>query len=65
MDDEFRVTLTVPGGYGYICLPHYELGRVGLILVGDDMANLDAAAKIRHPGAARAVFRELLSRIDQ
>lgn len=64
MDEEFSVTLTVPGVYGYICLPHYEMGMVGLIIVGDDMANLDAAAKIRHPGAARAVFRDLLSRIE-
>ena len=65
MDKEFTVTLTVPGVYGYVCLPHYEMGMVGSIVVGESMENLDAAKKLRHPGAARAAFRELLSRIEE
>lgn len=60
MDQEFSVTLTVPGIYGYVCLPHYEMGMVGLIVVGDASANIDAVRKVRHPGAARAAFRALL-----
>ena len=65
MDKEFTVTLTVPGVYGYVCLPHYEMGMVGLIVVGASIENLDAAKKLRHPGAARAAFRGLLSRIEE
>jgi len=60
MDEEFSITLTVPGVYGYVCLPHYEMGMVGLIVVGEDAPNLDEAAKVRHPGAAGSAFRGLL-----
>jgi pseudoazurin len=60
VDEEFSITLTVPGVYGYICLPHYEMGMVGLIIVGEGMPNLDVASRVRHPGAARAAFRRLL-----
>ena len=65
MDKEFTITLTVPGVYGYVCLPHYEMGMVGLIVVGESMENLDATKKLRHPGAARAAFRGLLSRLEE
>ena len=37
MDEEFSITFSVPGIYGYVCLPHYEMGMVGLILVGIDL----------------------------
>lgn len=63
MDEEFSITLTVPGVYGYICLPHYEMGMVGLIIVGDPAGNLEAAGKVRHPGAARSAFSSLLKEI--
>jgi pseudoazurin len=60
VDQEFSITLTVPGVYGYVCLPHYEMGMVGLIIVGEELPNLDEASKVRHPGAARTAFRGLL-----
>ncbi len=62
--EEFSVTLTVPCMDGYICLPHFEMGMVGLIIVGEDLPNLDEASRVRHPGAASAAFREPLARID-
>ena len=64
IDEELTVTLTVPGIYGYICLPHYEWGMVGLIVVGTDESNLKAAKKIRHPGDARKNFRALLKQLE-
>lgn len=64
MDEKFSVTLTLPGVYGYICLPHYEMGMVGLIIVGDDMSNMEAATKTRHPGAATSAFRELFHQLN-
>lgn len=63
VDEEFTVTLTIEGTYGYICSPHYEMGMVGVIVVGDPTANLDAARRVRHAGKAKAVFRDLLARI--
>jgi len=64
IDEELEVKLTVPGIYGYICLPHYEQGMIGLIVVGDDLSNLDAIKKVRHPGQARAAFRELIAELE-
>ncbi|WP_299555370.1 pseudoazurin [uncultured Tateyamaria sp.] len=64
VDDELTVTLTVPGIYGYLCLPHYEVGMVGLIVVGEDLSNLSAVKKARHPGDARKAFRALLAELE-
>ena len=64
MDEEFSITLTVPGVYGYVCLPHYEMGMVGLIVVGDETPNLQEARKTRQLGAARGAFRDLFARLE-
>lgn len=64
LDQELTVELTVPGIYGHICVPHYEWGMVGLIVVGQDLHNLKAARKVRHPGSARSKFRALLSTLE-
>ncbi|MEM7379303.1 MAG: pseudoazurin [Pseudomonadota bacterium] len=64
MDTEFTVTLSEPGVYGYICVPHYEMGMVGLIVVGTAEPNLKTAKKVRHPGSARKAFRALFKELD-
>jgi len=64
VDEELTITFTVPGIYGYLCLPHYEVGMVGLIVVGEDLSNLAAVKKIRHPGDARKAFRTLLNALE-
>ena len=64
IDEELTITLTVPGIYGYICLPHYEMGMVGLIIVDDDLSNLAEAKKARHPGSARKIFRAMLRSLE-
>lgn len=64
VDEELTVEFTVPGIYGHICVPHYEWGMVGLIVVGGDMHNLAAAKKVRHPGTARKAFRTLLDELE-
>lgn len=50
------MTLTVEGVYGYICSPHYEMGMVGVIVVGDPSVNLEAARKVRQQGDAKSAF---------
>lgn len=64
IDEEITVEFRVPGIYGYICLPHYEMGMVGLVVVGGDLSNLDAVKKLRHPGSARKAFRSLLKQLQ-
>ena len=65
VDEELTVTLTEPGIYGYLCLPHYEMGMVGLIVVGDTLPNYREAKRVRHPGDARKVFRALFKQLEQ
>lgn len=65
VDEELVVTFTVPGIYGYLCLPHYDWGMVGLIVVGNDISNLAEVKKIRHPGDARKNFRALLKQLEE
>ena len=53
MGKEVVVTFTVPGVYGVKCAPHYAMGMVALIVVGDDPANLDQIAAAKLPAKAR------------
>jgi len=60
INEEIEVTLTEEGLYGYKCTPHYTLGMVGLILVGDEARNLDALAEHRFPGRAGRRMESLI-----
>jgi pseudoazurin len=60
INEEIEVTLNAEGLYAYKCTPHYTLGMVGLILVGDEAPNLDAVAEQRFPGRANGVMTDLL-----
>lgn len=62
---DFEYTFEQEGTYGYICTPHGGIGMVGLVLVGDHTANLEAARAIEHalqPVADK--FDDLFSQID-
>jgi len=45
INEELTITFTKEGVYGYKCTPHYILGMVGIIAVGDDLKNLANAAE--------------------
>lgn len=62
INDEFELTVTEPGLYGVKCTPHYAMGMVALIQVGDDTANLEAAQTTKMPKKAR---ERLDAAIDQ
>jgi len=55
---EFTITLDAEGVYGVKCTPHYAMGMVALIQVGEP-ANLDDAKAVKQSGKAKAVFAEL------
>jgi pseudoazurin len=61
INEEIEVTLTEAGLYAYKCTPHYTLGMVGLILVGDEAPNMDAIAAQRFPGRAGRVMDDLMA----
>lgn len=61
-DEQFTVTLTEPGLYGFKCMPHFAMGMVGLIQVGDDRHNLTELMNVRLPGKAAARMMELFAK---
>jgi pseudoazurin len=62
MSEEIKVTFDKPGIYGFRCKPHYGMGMVGLIVVGDP-ANTDSARAVTHPGRAKQIFAKLFDRL--
>ena len=61
MSQPLKVIFSKPGLYGYKCLPHYGMGMVGVVVVGNASSNLAVAQKVSHPGKAKQVFAGLLS----
>lgn len=62
---DFEVTFDQEGTYGYICTPHGAIGMVGLVLVGDHTANLDAAKAVEHSAQPVAdKFADLFAEIE-
>ena len=61
---DFTVTFTKAGVYGVKCAPHYGMGMVGLIVVGDASVNLKKAEAVNHPGRAKPTFAALFKAVD-
>ncbi|MDX8528325.1 pseudoazurin [Mesorhizobium sp. MSK_1335] len=65
MNKDVSVTFTKPGVYGIKCNPHYGMGMVALVVVGDPSSNLKAAESVNQPGKAKKAFEELFKQIGQ
>ncbi|MDF7679692.1 pseudoazurin [Enterobacteriaceae bacterium ESL0689] len=64
IDEEIEVKYDQPGFYGIKCSPHYAMGMVMMIKVGD--ATLpDSYRAFKAPGVANKRFQQIYSRIDQ
>lgn len=63
ISQDISVTFDKPGVYGYRCVPHYGMGMVGLVVVGDPV-NEDKAKAVSHPGKAKQTFTALFSKLD-
>jgi pseudoazurin len=64
LSQDVAVTLDVPGLYSYKCTPHFGLGMVGLVAVGDFSSNLEAVRSARYQGKALEVMAELLKQVQ-
>jgi pseudoazurin len=64
LSKDVDVTFDVEGVYGVRCVPHYAMGMVALIVVGDPSVNLEAAREVQHRGKAKQRMAELLDRLD-
>lgn len=62
VNEEVTVTFDKPGVYGVKCKPHYGMGMVGMIVVGD-AANLEKAKAAPHPGKAKQAFASLFDKL--
>jgi len=60
MGKEIVVTFTVPGVYGVKCSPHFAMGMVAAVVVGDPV-NLDAAKAVKLPAKAKERFDAALA----
>ena len=64
INEEITVTFDIEGTYGIKCLPHFAMGMVALIQVGDSTENLDAAQTAKLPGRAATRMAELMAQLE-
>ena len=56
MNENFDLTVTEEGVYGVKCTPHFPMGMVALVVVGDPSSNLEAAKAVKNPKKAQERF---------
>jgi pseudoazurin len=64
LNKDVTVTLDAEGVYGVRCVPHYGMGMVALIVVGDPTINRETASQVKHPGKAKQRMAELFNQIE-
>jgi pseudoazurin len=64
INQEVTVTMDTPGLHAVKCTPHFPLGMVALVQVGDDASNLDAVSSAKYPGKAAARMALLLENVE-
>ncbi|QFI69458.1 pseudoazurin [Sinorhizobium alkalisoli] len=52
VNEEYVMIVTVPGLYGVKCSPHFSMGMVALIQVGDVPTNVELAKAVKLPAKA-------------
>ena len=53
LNQNFDLAVTAEGVYGVKCTPHFAMGMVMLVAVGDPSGNLDAAKAVKNPKKAQ------------
>ena len=56
MNEAYDLTATVEGVYGVKCTPHFPMGMIALVVVGDPSSNLEAAKAVKNPKKAQERF---------
>ena len=65
INEEIEVTLTQPGYYGIMCKPHYAMGMVMIVAVGDGIAPDPDFLAGRIPPKAKARLAAQLAAVQQ
>lgn len=63
INEELVITVDSPGVYAYKCTPHFGLGMIGFVVVGDPSVNIEAVEETRYPGKSKALAAELIDEI--
>lgn len=64
VNEEFTLTVTEAGLYGVKCSPHYSMGMVALIQVGDAPTNRAEVEAVKLPGKAKERMAEAFALIQ-
>lgn len=64
INQEVVVTFEFPGAYGVKCAPHFALGMVALVVVGDDPANLESVKAATVPKKAQDRFTVIFAELN-
>lgn len=65
LSETFTQTFSAPGIYAVKCDPHYGLGMVALVVVGDDVSNLEALKAAKNPKKPQDHFDALFAELGQ
>ena len=63
LNKEVVIKFDKPGVYLYVCTPHKVMGMIALVVVGGDVANKDAIAKIKMLGRGKKKLASLISEL--
>ena len=61
INETFELTVTTPGAYLVKCTPHYAMGMVALIAVGDNPVNLDQIVSAKKPKAVQQRLDKIIA----
>lgn len=64
LNEPFELTVTAEGVYGIKCTPHYAMGMVALIQVGDAPANLEEAKAVKMSKRAQERFEAAFAQVQ-
>lgn len=64
MNETLKVTVNKEGAYVFKCTPHFGMGMVALVVVGDQPANLDAVKAGKMPKKARERLDAELAKLN-
>ncbi len=65
MNETVKITFTVPGSYAVKCAPHVGMGMVGLVVVGEKPANIDAIKNGKLPPKAHERLEAAIASLGQ
>lgn len=63
LNKDVSYSFETPGIYVYKCTPHYGLGMVGVVVVGDPTADLETIRAKNFPGKAAGRIKAILDEI--